>query len=231
MTDYCPTVPTEVAQRMRGWHDEHYAVLRNVGEDGLTVDYLGLELLIPPQVQVIEPTSDLLGRAVLDEVRPGDRVLDMGTGSGVNAILAARVAASVTAVDISPHALAAARGNAARNGVADRVSVHRSDVFSHVHGRFDLVVFDPPFRWFRPRDWAEAAITDENYRALTDFFEQVSAHLTPGGRVLVFFGTTADVGYLEQLVDDNGFTREVVARRAMDKDGHPVEYRTYRLVR
>ncbi|MGH3575022.1 MAG: methyltransferase [Pseudonocardiaceae bacterium] len=63
------------------------------------------------------------------------------------------------------HALAVARDNALRNGVADRVEVRRSDVFSNVDGRFDLIVFDPPFRWFAPRDVLEAATTDENYGA------------------------------------------------------------------
>jgi hypothetical protein len=37
-------------------------------------------------------------------------------------------------------------------------------VFEAVDGRFDLVIFDPPFRWFAPRDPLEAASTDENYR-------------------------------------------------------------------
>lgn len=69
-------------------------------------------------------------------------------------------------MDINPHALAAARANAERNGVGDRISVLHSDVFAAVEGRFDLVVFDPPFRWFAPRDLFEAAITDEDYRAL-----------------------------------------------------------------
>jgi release factor glutamine methyltransferase len=153
----------------------------------------------------------------------------MGTGSGVNAILAAGAARDVLAVDINPHAVAAARANAERNGVADRVEVRRSDVYSAVDGRFDLIVFDPPFRWFKPRDWAETAITDENYRALGEFFAVLRDHLTEHGRALVFFGTTADVGHLEQLMDGAGFTREVVAARGHDKDGHAVEYRTYRL--
>jgi release factor glutamine methyltransferase len=98
-----------------------------------------------------------------------------------------------------------------------------------VEGRFDLVVFDPPFRWMKPRDWAEASITDEDYRSLTAFFAHVREHLVDGGRVLVFFGTTADVGYLERLVETNGLVGRVVSRRELDKDGHSVEYRTYRI--
>lgn len=226
---YRPTVTPEQAARMQAWHDEHYASLQRVPEAGEVFDYLGLTLVVPPHVQVIEPTSDVLGGVVVDEVRPGERVLDMGTGSGVNAILAARAGADVVAVDVNPHAVEAARANAQRNGVADRVIVRRSDLFAEVEGRFDLVVFDPPFRWMRPRDWAEASITDEDYRALTGFFATVREHLVEGGRVLVFFGTTADVGYLEQLVERNGLRSEIVVRRPMRKDGHPVEYRTYRI--
>ncbi len=226
---YEPTVTPDEAARMRAWHDEHYAFLQQVSDDGEVFDYLGLTLVVPPHVQVIEPTSDVLGRVVLDEVGPGERVLDMGTGSGVNAILAATRGAHVVAVDVNPHAVAAARANVERNGVADRVEVARSDLFEQVEGRFDLVVFDPPFRWMRPRDWAEASITDEDYQTLTAFFATVRRHLEDDGRVLVFFGTTADVGYLEQLVEANGFAAEVVSRRELEKDGHQVEYRTYRL--
>jgi release factor glutamine methyltransferase len=105
--------------------------------------------------------SDLLGRAVIDEVRPGERVLDMGTGSGVNAILAARAGGEVVGVDLNPAAVDAARANAERNGVAAVFAV--SDMFSAVEGDFDLAVIDPPFRWFAPRDMAEATIADEGY--------------------------------------------------------------------
>src|SRR5690606_41677983 len=94
----------------------------------------------------LTPVSELLGGAVLDEVRVGDRVLDMGTGSGVNAVLAAAEAESVLAVDINPKALEATRDNARRNDVADRIEVRRIGVFSDVDGRFDLIAFGPPFR-------------------------------------------------------------------------------------
>jgi ribosomal protein L11 methyltransferase len=60
-------------------------------------------------------------------VRPGERVMDVGTGSGVLAIAAARLgAASVDALEADPWAVAPARENVGANGVADRVRVREA---------------------------------------------------------------------------------------------------------
>lgn len=118
----------------------------------------------------------------MPEVRAGDRVLDMGTGSGVNAILAATIASDEVAVDINPRAVEAAQHNAGTNGVADRIRIGLSDIFSSADGRFDMIIFYPPFRWFAPRDQFEVAMTDENYQTMTKFFDEARDHLTSAGR-------------------------------------------------
>jgi release factor glutamine methyltransferase len=226
---YVPTVSEAYAERIREWHENAYATAKGEAVTDQTFTYLGRTIVVPPHVQPITGVSHLLGNAVLAEVRDDDRVLDMGTGSGVNAILAAAKSTDVVAVDINPVALAAARANAARNGVADHIDVHHSDVFSDVEGRFDLVVFDPPFRWFAPRDLQEVAITDENYGAMTRFFRAARQYLTERGRMLIFFGTSGDLGYLERLADEEGFTKEVLAREDLVRDGWRVEYLTFRM--
>ena len=218
----------ERARRIRAWQDDVFDKERARTEE-TTVEYLGLTLRIAPDVQPITGMSDVLGRAVLAEVRETDRVLDMGTGSGVNAILAASKAADVVAVDINPHAVAAARANAALNGAADRIVVVEGDLFDAVEGRFDLVIFDPPFRWFAPRDLRERNTTDEDYRTLTAFFRQVPERLTADGRILLFFGTSGDADFLDELIRESGLTVEKVASRDLEKDGLEVEYFTYRL--
>jgi release factor glutamine methyltransferase len=109
------------------------------------------------------------------------------------------------------------------------VSVFESDLFEHVDGEFDLIVFDPPFRWFPPRDMAERSTTDEDYRTLTAFFEQVSGHLAPGGRLLVFFGSSGDIGYLRHLIDAAGFACEELRSLSGEKEGEPVTSWTFRL--
>ncbi|MBA2324208.1 MAG: methyltransferase [Pseudonocardiales bacterium] len=84
----------------------------------------------------------------MTEARPTDRVLDMGTGSGVNAILAAQRGSEVLGVDLNPAAVDAARRNADRHEVQARFEA--SDIYSAVDGTFDLMIIDPPFRWFAP---------------------------------------------------------------------------------
>jgi release factor glutamine methyltransferase len=218
----------ERARRIRAWQDEVF-VNESARTEETTVDYLGLTLRIPPEVQPITGMSDLLGRAVIEEADDGDRVLDVGTGSGVNAILAAAKAREVVAVDVNPHAIDAARTNAALNGVADRIVVVESDLFEGVEGRFDLVIFDPPFRWFAPRDLREANTTDEDYRALTAFFREIGDRLSDRGRILLFFGTSGDSEYLNTVIAAARLDVETVATRRLEKDGLDVEYFTYRL--
>jgi release factor glutamine methyltransferase len=70
--------------------------------DTQVVDFLGRRFVIPPTVHPINPMSDLIGSSILAEVKESDRVLDMGTGCGVNAILAASKSAHVFATDINP---------------------------------------------------------------------------------------------------------------------------------
>jgi release factor glutamine methyltransferase len=223
-------VSDEHAERIRRWHDNAYeAAKAAAGRAGQTFTYLGRTLVVPPEVQPITGMSHLLGEAVLAEAHEGDRILDMGTGSGVNAILAATKAADVLAVDVNPHAVAAAQDNAMRNDVADRIEVRHSDVFSDVDGQFDLIVFDPPFRWFAPRDLLETATADENYQAMTTFFRNARQHLSDRGRMLIFFGTSGDLAYLEQLIEEEGFRSEVLASQDLTKDGCRVDYFTFRL--
>ena len=232
---YLPRMLPEEVERLRRWHENAYRNARErAGTEGQDFDYLGLELHVPPSVQPITPMSHLLGEAVAAEVQPRERVIDMGTGCGVNAILAARAGGNVLAVDINPEAIDAPVENAARNRVSQRVEARVSDVFDAVDcerdGPFDVIVFDPPFRWFEPRDLLEAATADPGYRALTRFVREVRSYLSKQGRVLLFFGSSGDLGYLGRLMDAEGFTIEELAVETLMKDDVEVEYITHRLI-
>jgi ribosomal protein L3 glutamine methyltransferase len=100
--------------------------------------------------RVIVPRSHIaeLLREPLLARRKVQRVLDLCTGSGCLAILAARAfpAAQVDAVDLSPAALAVARKNVAHYRLGRRVHLHRSDLFATLGAaRYDLILTNPPY--------------------------------------------------------------------------------------
>ncbi|WP_344027832.1 methyltransferase [Pseudonocardia kongjuensis] len=225
--EYRPTMSERRLRDLRRWHERAYREMASAGER--RVAYLGLDLLVPSTVFGPTPTSDLLGQAVTAETDPTDRVLDMGTGSGVNAILAARQGAEVVGVDLNPTAVDAARLNAERNDVRALFKV--SDIYSAVDGTFDLMIIDPPFRWFTPRDMTEAAATDEGYRGVARFFAGVDQRLRPGGRILLFFGTSGDQEHVVGLAERSGLRPQVVASRDLTQDDVTVTYSTFRLER
>ena len=107
---YVPLVRHDRVERLRRWHEEVSESLHGMGPHD--VEYLGLRLHVPAEVFPPTPTSDLLGRLVTSTVQAGHRVLDMGCGSGANAILAAQRTDEVVAVDINPNAVAATAANA-----------------------------------------------------------------------------------------------------------------------
>lgn len=219
-------MPAERARRLRRWHVEHDRELR----EGLPrrMFYLGIELLIPEDV-FAPGAYGAFHPLVRDEVRPSDRVLDMGTGSGIDAILAAQRSSDVVAVDLNPKAVEAGRANAVLNRVADRITFKQSDVFEAVEGDFDLIIFDPPFRWFKARDLLELSTADENYQALTRFMRDVRDYLRPGGRILLNFGSSGDVDYLNHLIDNAGFKKETLYSSDVEADDLTVTYYVFRL--
>ena len=86
-------------------------------------------------------TTALCIRALEELVRPGMTVFDVGTGSGVLAIVAAKLGAKrVEAVDFDPVAVRVARENVRQNDVEDVVRTERSDLLKSVEGRADLII-------------------------------------------------------------------------------------------
>jgi ribosomal protein L11 methyltransferase len=87
----------------------------------------------------LHPTTQLVLAALQDRVRPGMEILDLGTGSGILAIAAARLGAMVTALDISEIAVEVARENVQVNGLRDAITVGRGSIDAVSGRQFDLV--------------------------------------------------------------------------------------------
>jgi release factor glutamine methyltransferase len=113
-------------------------------------EFYGLPLHVTPAVLIPRPETELLVEAVLERL-PHDKplsILDIGTGSGAIAIAVAHhlPQAHLTALDLSPAALAIARHNAVTHHVADRITFLQSDLLSAVPNQtFDAILSNPPY--------------------------------------------------------------------------------------
>jgi methylase of polypeptide subunit release factors len=148
----------------------------------------------------------------------GGDVLDLGTGSGICAVFAARHARRVIAVDINRAAVRCAGINASINGVAERIECRHGDLFAPVAAdRFDTVFFNPPFYLGAPENDRDIA-----WRSLDiagRFAAGLEAQLSPRGRAYLLLSTLGDAcaRFLEELAGA-GFTLSVhVVRRYINE--------------
>jgi len=171
---------------------------------------------IHPHYGVFSPVRgeylDLVAAAPLP---PGELAFDIGTGSGVlAAVLARRGVRRVIATDQDPRALACARENMTRLGLAGQVEVIEADLFPP--GRAPLVVCNPPWLPARPSAPLERAIYDEGSRMLRGFLAGLPAHLAPCGEGWLIMSDLAEhlglraAGEVAELIAAAGL--RVVAR-------------------
>lgn len=151
--------------------------------------YRGCVFKVADGAQAPKAGSLLFARHL--EFRPGERVLELGTGVGLAAVLAARAGCQVVATDVVPEAAACARENAALNGVGDRVEVRIGDCYEPVSGmRFDLICTNPPQMPTPPsreRENAVAAADNgglDGWEILDKVIQGAPGHLAPGGRLV-----------------------------------------------
>jgi len=201
-------------------------------------EFYGLAFHVNPAVLIPRPETEHLVEAVFERLAKDAsvRIADIGTGSGAIAVALAHLLplAEVTGTDLSREALAVARGNAERHGVAGRTRFLEADLLSGVDGVFDAVVSNPPYipdgdaaglhaqvRDFEPAMALFAGTTGlEVYERL---IPQALEALKPGGLLALEIGFGQRGGIAELLkgwdemefVEDlQGIARVALARRA-----------------
>ncbi len=172
-------------------------------------EFHGLRLSLSPDTLEPRPDTETLVEIVLPFVKDMAargrkcRILDLGTGTGAIALalLVAEPAAEATGADISEGALATAACNARELGLAARFRTEKSDWFSNISGRYDVIVSNPPYipckdiatlqREVRGHDPVRALDGGDDgldaYRAIAN---GAAAHLEPRGAVAVEIGST-----------------------------------------
>ena len=172
-----------------------------------TKEFFALPLEVTPDVLIPRPETEILVERTIDLVRkaPGPRrILDLGTGSGCIAIALARHLpdATLLASDVSPAALAVARRNAERHGVADRIEFRAGDLFGpwrvSAAAPCDIVVCNPPYvatvgapvapqvRAYEPH--AALFAGPDGLDVIRRVLAEAPACLTPGGHLLLEMG-------------------------------------------
>ena len=123
--------PMDVGQRLAvvpSWQDYETNRVKLILDPGLAFGTGGHE------------TTNLCLEVLDERVRGGERVLDIGTGSGILAIAALKLGAAVAeGVDIDPVAVRTAGENAALNGVADKLTVLVGDLSDKASGRYNII--------------------------------------------------------------------------------------------
>lgn len=161
--------------------------------------------------RVYQPAEDsrLLADAVVERVESGERLLDVGTGSGYVAARAREAGARVVGSDLNPHACRQAREAG--------VPVVRADLTTPVRdSAFDLVAFNPPYLPSTPDtewgDWMERALSggEDGRSAIDPFLADVGRVLAPGGRALVLVSTLTDPDAVRETAAASGLAAETV---------------------
>ncbi|MCX7599144.1 MAG: 50S ribosomal protein L11 methyltransferase [Armatimonadetes bacterium] len=181
-----------------------------VGRVVVKPSWCGLPEDVPAEAVVVEldpqmafgtgthATTQLALLAIQEVLRPGDRVADVGTGTGILAIAAALLGAQVVyATDNDPLAVAAARQNAARNGVQAVMRVEEAEYLDGVPGGLDLVV---------------ANISPV---AIAELSQPAAEHLRAGGYFVCTGFTKASEREVRDALEAEGFVE--VARRVEEQ--------------
>jgi len=173
-----------------------------------TREFWSLNFEVTPDVLIPRPETELIVEEAIERFREpfsdkGSRNLfyDIGTGSGVLAVVLAKEFpdAKVVATDISPEALGVAKRNAARHGVADRITFVETSFLDGLEAGAHLIVSNPPYvpalskpalspevRDYEPRVAVYGG--DDGLEGLRRVVEDAAALLAPGGWLIVEFG-------------------------------------------
>lgn len=194
-----------------------HEVLHTAHKEAVPVTLSNISLSIHPGV--FRPDLSMMGQNLVSKlaIRSGETVLDLGTGSGFQAILAAGEGAKwVLAVDKQPEAVTCAKQNVDQNGLAQKIEVRESDLFSAItaNEKFDVILFNFPFPPFEPQsDWQEANF-DPGHQLLTRFLCEAKGYLNPDGRIGMCWSDIGDTSYLRELVEKNEYDIQVLDEKS-----------------
>ncbi|AMK16076.1 HemK2/MTQ2 family protein methyltransferase [Methanobrevibacter olleyae] len=162
------------------------------------------------------PSDDTFLLAENLEIKEGESVLEIGTGSGLVSMYASLLTDDITATDINYNALELAEKNFKLNNIST-IKLEFGDLFEPVKDKkFDVILFNTPYL---PTDTDDIVNDDLNYafdggldgrKVIDRFLNQVSNHLNDKGIVQIIQSSLSDNDKTLDLFDKNGFIAEIV---------------------
>lgn len=188
----------------------------------MVVEFAGLKLEIPEGVYVPSDDSYLLIENL--KVNPKDLVLEIGTGSGIVALVAAMTVKKVIATDLSPIAVDCARNNVKNNHLESKVEIRMGNLFNPIKRKeiFDIILFNAPYLpednglTNNNADWLQKAWDGgKTGRSRIDpFIAQCKQHLTATGRVQLVQSSLSNVPKSCELFKEQGFQVKIGASKS-----------------
>ena len=149
---------------------------------------------------VYPPSEDSVLLIESLNISVGERILEIGCGSGIVSIHCAINGGDVTAVDINPSAVECTKKNAKNNNV--RIDVKRSDLFENIKEIFDTIVFNLPYLPVEDEGMLEKSWSGglNGLGPLPKLLEEAPQHLTENGRVVIVTSSLMDHELLSSLL-------------------------------
>ncbi|MFC1850490.1 methyltransferase [candidate division CSSED10-310 bacterium] len=144
-------------------------------------------------------------------------VLDMGTGSGICALLAAQYVQTVDAIDINPVAVSCARANVRLNRLQNKVTVWEGHLFEPVADKlYDCICFNPPFYTGIPQSHPESALYGgQALETIRDFARKAPDHLVSPGTVFLLLSTDGQCEQIVNIMAEYGFQCSLVQQKEL----------------
>lgn len=175
------------------------------------------DILYQIHPQVYEPAEDTYLLADNLQVKRMSRVMEIGTGTGIIAILAAKKASRVIATDINPHAIDCAVKNIVTNKTYN-VELRKGDLFEPVKGeKFDLILFNTPYLPSSTDEEIDEELNaawnggSDGREVINRFLEDFNDYLNPGGKVQLVQSSLSDNGKTLKKLEELGLKASITA--------------------